>query len=243
MKIIYKNAEFGYQQPIINNIDVLGEANIEATTTQRITLTGNLSSYARIIVTLTLAYNNDATNSVDLTYEDFKAGKTAAFHYGGDDQGVRAIYVNDTTVEVTTAGYGEKHVKIEGVKRTSQVSNLGTWEDITSKCTFGSGSGLSASNTRVFANPLFIAIYVHGSITISSNTSWAISLPSAYAFKVGSVSISTGNPSYASPGLVPGSSSSKVSTMNTTSTFTYLWWVDASNAASNRTGGGLLLRA
>ena len=151
-------------------------------------------------------------------------------------------YKSVKLVKYTSGAYVGR-LKVEGVKRTAQVSNLNTWEDITSKCTFGSGSGLSASNTRIFANPLFIAIYVNGSITISSNTSWAISLPSGYAFKVGAVSISTGNPSYASPGLVPGSSSSITSTMNTSSTFTYLWWCDASNAASNRTGGGLLLRA
>ena len=240
MKIIQNNKEYGYQQPIINDIDVLCDVNLTSET-QQVTLTGNLSSYARIIITISTSASTAAqTGSVDLSYADFRSGKEAAYFY--NDKRMRVAYVNDTTV-IAYSSEAPMHIKVEGVKRTSQVSNLNTWEDITSKCTFGSGSGLSASNTRVFANPLFIAIYVHGNITISSVTSWAISLPSAYAFKVGSVSISTGNPSYASPGLVPGSSSSKVSTMNTTSTFTYLWWVDASNAASNRTGGGLLLRA
>ena len=242
MKIIQNNKEYGYQQPIINDIDVLCDVDISAN--QSVTLTGNLSSYARIIITLTLITSSyNANNSVDLTYEDFKAGNAAAYHYGLDGDGIRVIYATDTTVEARLAGSATGRVKIEGVKRTSQISNLGTWEDITSRCTFGSNSGLSASNIRIFANPLFIAVYVYGNITILNNSSWAISLPSGYAFKVGAVPIVTGNATFAAQSLIPGSSSSKVSTMNTTSTFNYLWFSDASNLGSIRSGGGLLLRA
>ena len=63
----------------------------------------------------------NATGSVELTYSDFKADKQAAFYYGISDQRLRVRYVNDTTFQVQTSVV-PVHIKIEGVKRTSQVS-------------------------------------------------------------------------------------------------------------------------
>ncbi len=180
MKIIQNNKEYGYQQPIINNVDVLWDTDITASG-QEHTLPSNLSSYARIIVTMTIpgidaVSSNNATGSVDLSYTDFKAGKEASFYYGTANQRIRVKYVSDTKVRVD-ASVVPMHVKIEGVKRTAQVSNLDTWEDITSKCTFS--SGFSASNTKVYANPLFIYIGHYGNNGASDNA-LVITLPVGY---------------------------------------------------------------
>ena len=127
MKIIQNNKEYGYQQPIINDIDVVWDTNITASG-QEHTLTSNLSSYARIIVSMTIPgidgqASNNATGSVDLSYEDFRAGKEASYYYGTADQRIRVKCVSDTKVRVD-ASLVPVHVKIEGVKRTAQIGNL-----------------------------------------------------------------------------------------------------------------------
>ena len=88
-------------------------------------------------------------------------------------------FTTNTKVTLTmgVGGIAIGRIKIEGVKRTSQVSNLNTWEDITSKCTFT--NGFTTSNTKVYANPLFIYIGHYGSNGTTDNT-LSITLPSGY---------------------------------------------------------------
>ena len=148
MKIIQNNKEYGYQQPIINNVDVLWDTDITASG-QEHTLTSNLSSYARIIVSMTIpgidgVASNNATGTVDLSYADFRAGKEASYYYGTADQRIRVKCVSDTKVRVD-ASLVPVHVKIEGVKRTSQVPSISNFVTVlTGKTSSGAISFISS---------------------------------------------------------------------------------------------------
>ena len=186
MKIIQNNKEYGYQQPIINDIDVLGEADISSGT-QQVTLTGNLSSYARIIITISMTGYYNATTSIELSYEDFRSGKSAAYSYAVEDQRIRVTYVNDTTVEATHAGY-KKHIKIEGVKKAPYVHN--DWADITSSCSFSGFSGSSPYGWTIRANDEYVWFVSSGSTWPSSSK---ITLPSSYKVMTPAVFTTAGN--------------------------------------------------
>ena len=143
MKIIQNNKEYGYQQPIINDIDVLGEATITSNG-QQFTLAGNLSSYARVIITLSLPGYSSVTNSIDLSYADFKAGKQATFDYGPNHLRLRVMYVNDTTVKAEIAEGNNFLVKIEGVKRAAQVPSISNFVTVLTGTTGNGTKSISA---------------------------------------------------------------------------------------------------